>query len=389
MHLGSEARPPLAAHKQLTWRLARAALQRAEQQQWRLLENPARLRLQTIDSLCQRISQDQPLLSQLGAACRAEDNAARLYRQAADSLLSDLAGGGASGAVAEMLRHVDNNVDKLRQLLIEMLPLRDQWLDYVAAYRAEEDKRKLLEAVLERWIAQELNTLIDELQPFASDLCLCAAFAAGQLKDEVTDSAAAIATLFDCQSLPATEGAGLLQWQGILSLLLTEKGDLRRSINKKQGFPAKSSAEDSATAAEYQLHKEKMQSLLQNMAVSESLLRRLRLVSSLPLKGYQRWHWKILEPMTQCLLQAYAQLRVIFAQEGRCDHVEVMLSALRALSLESGSDEAEATRYQWDQNLRHILVDEFQDTSVQQFKLLKLLTAEWSQENLHLSLIHI
>jgi ATP-dependent exoDNAse (exonuclease V) beta subunit len=46
--------------------LARGALARSEARGWRLLEQPHRLNIETIDSLCLRIANNQPLLSRMG-----------------------------------------------------------------------------------------------------------------------------------------------------------------------------------------------------------------------------------------------------------------------------------------------------------------------------------
>ena len=66
--------PPKQAHKQLTWSLARDALQQSAIMDWELIDNPKRLRIQTIDSLCQNIASDLPILSRLGGTLSPADN---------------------------------------------------------------------------------------------------------------------------------------------------------------------------------------------------------------------------------------------------------------------------------------------------------------------------
>jgi len=56
--------PPGEPHGQLTLDLARAALARDRERGWRLLENPARLRVQTIDSLCASLAEKGRMQSQ-------------------------------------------------------------------------------------------------------------------------------------------------------------------------------------------------------------------------------------------------------------------------------------------------------------------------------------
>ena len=71
---------------------------------------------------------------------------------------------------------------------------------------------------------------------------------------------------------------------------------------------------------------------------------------------------------------AAAELKVVFAERGTCDFIEVSQAALAAL------DPAEASRVALSLGCRiqHLLVDEFQDTSVAQVELLKRLTGEWT-----------
>ena len=47
-------------HAQRTWQLARSALNRDSALQWGLLDNPARLRVMTIDSLCLSLTNQMP-----------------------------------------------------------------------------------------------------------------------------------------------------------------------------------------------------------------------------------------------------------------------------------------------------------------------------------------
>ncbi|CAG0951731.1 partial DNA helicase II, partial [Rhodocyclaceae bacterium] len=54
---------PAEPHKRITFDLARAALAAGAQRDWRLLENPGRLRITTIDALCASLARQMPLLS--------------------------------------------------------------------------------------------------------------------------------------------------------------------------------------------------------------------------------------------------------------------------------------------------------------------------------------
>ena len=67
-----------------------------------------------------------------------------------------------------------------------------------------------------------------------------------------------------------------------------------------------------------------------------------------------------------------------FASHGQADFVEIAQGALAALGTEDAPTDLLLS---FDYRIRHILVDEFQDTSFTQFELLKLLTAGWQPDD--------
>src|SRR6185295_3661044 len=69
-----------------------------------------------------------------------------------------------------------------------------------------------------------------------------------------------------------------------------------------------------------------------------------------------------------------AQLKVLFGERGQADFTEFAHGALAALG---SADDPSELLLRLDQKLSHILVDEFQDTSESQFRLLEKLTAGW------------
>jgi ATP-dependent exoDNAse (exonuclease V) beta subunit len=76
----------------------------------------------------------------------------------------------------------------------------------------------------------------------------------------------------------------------------------------------------------------------------------------------------------EILRVAVGHLEVVFAETGRVDFAEIALRASRALGApESPTDLALALDYR----IRHILVDEFQDTSFTQYELFERMTAGW------------
>lgn len=397
LQLGLDPKEPVESHKKQTWQLARAVLEKNNTAQWDLLNNPARLRLQTIDSLCQSIASDLPVLSELGAKLKPVDDPSGLYRQAIDAFLAELEDNSEIATViSQVLMHLDNNVARLYKLFIDMLPLRDQWLGHAASYQGNDDTRYSLEQTLQRWIEQELAAGRALLHGIEGELCACADFAGSQLQKMPAESAASgIGVLAGINQLPSADFEQHGQWAAIIELLCTKEGKLRKKVDKRQGFPAKTATKDKALAAEYEQRKRAMMELLALAKEIPDITDSLAIVAGLPFAGYEDRHWQILEPLTICLVRAYAHLRLVFGKTGQCDYNEITDSALRALTSADADiipddqqqaadlfDTATAIAYKWNQNISHILVDEFQDTAVSQFDLLKALSAEWHQENL-------
>ena len=96
-------RQPGNAHEARTLGLARAAADRDRREGWRLDDNPARLRIQTIDALCAALARQMPVLSTFGALPATVEDASELYREAAPARgLHGLHGGGRPVGVTDI-----------------------------------------------------------------------------------------------------------------------------------------------------------------------------------------------------------------------------------------------------------------------------------------------
>jgi ATP-dependent helicase/nuclease subunit A len=147
LDLASVEVEPEEAHRALTWKLARAAAKRDAALGWEIAQNPSRLRMQTIDSLCASLTRQMPLVARFGAQPAVTEEADALYLEAACNTLALLEDKGSEADdVAMVLSHLDNNVPQVVGLLAAMLRKRDQWLRHLG--RA--DDRAALEEGLRR-----------------------------------------------------------------------------------------------------------------------------------------------------------------------------------------------------------------------------------------------
>ena len=166
---------------------------------------------------------------------------------------------------------------------------------------------------------------------------------------------------------PAAHADGLSHWQAIAGWLLTKKGTIRRSVTKKQGFPTHGSAADTGLA-EREERKRAMEALLSDLAAIPGLASSLHLVRNLPPPQYDAAAWQFIAALLSVLPRVAARLKVVFAQTNAIDFSEATLTTLAALG---NGDAPSQLLLALDARIEHLLVDEFQDTSLAQYDLIK------------------
>lgn len=379
-----ETREPEELHKRSTWRLASNAMHCSREKEWHLLENPSRLKIQTIDSLCQSIVSEQPVFSGMGGKLQPVENASSLYEEAIDRLLEELDSNSQQAeAIALLLDYLDNNVTRFKHLLMQMLPYRDQWLSHASVYRSSGNNYDVLEEVLRKCVEQAMEYAVNALNPYASDFALCADFAASYLSGEGTTlEQNSIVGLKGLASLPGPSQKNAMQWQAVVNILLTAKLEPRKVFDKRIGFPPKTGTKNKALVERSEHCKNQLKIICKSLSEDADALDALQTIAALPLAGYQPSQLALLKPLTGLLVHLCAHLNIVFGQHRRCDYNAVSAAALRALSIEHDAfTESSAAAYKWNKKLNHILIDEFQDTSVNQYALLRALTEDWQQHN--------
>jgi ATP-dependent exoDNAse (exonuclease V) beta subunit len=350
---------PAEEHAALTWELARAVRTRSDDLGWELDSNPGRLQIRTIDSLCAWLVRQMPWLSRVGAAPGIVEDPRELYQDAARQTIELLEAGEWSDAVEALLIHLDNDLQKLRSLLADLLAQRDQWLRHIGSGAAAGEVRAALEAGLRNAVLDGVDR-VRALVPaeLTAEIVAVVASSGQNLLDAGRDGAATACAGMD--GLPDAED--LERWLGILETLLKKDDDWREKLTIANGFPAKSTIKARAEA------------LLAALSACEAFRSALADLRWLPQPRFSEPQWAALQALIELLPVAAAQLQVRFRSGGETDYSEIGLAARHALGEpEAPTDLALAL----DFRIQHLLVDEFQDTSVSQFALLEKLTAGW------------
>ena len=352
------------AHGARTYELACDVLKRDEARAWDVLAQPQRLRIDTLDAVNAWLARQLPLLSGGVAAARIEDDAGEQYRQAASRTLDRLSSRGSIGLdTRRLLRLLDNSVPRLETLLAGLLPKRDQWLGHLAG-RDEASLRASLEQGLKRLVDEHLATL-EGLWPegVLGAINELLAHAAEYSPDEKVVEARA--AWLEQARVPAAQPSRLVFWRGVARLLLTDGGAWRRRLTRTQGFMPE--------------HREAKQRFAATVgALDDTLRESLGQVPELPEPHYADAEWLDLVALRRVLLQLVAELRVIFATQAAADFVELALAAQRALGR---VDRPSELLLALDRRIQHILIDEFQDTSKTQLRLLEMLTSGWQHDD--------
>lgn len=352
---------PESEHERRTYELAKAVLKRDETQAWHLLDNPSRLQVMTIDAFCSMIARRMPVLARFGMAPNVVEDAWPWYEQAARETLQEIESSEEIHIELQYLvEYLDNNLGQIEQLLASMLSRRDHWLKYIAGTQVTEETRSHLEENLRCSVEEHLEDLAYVID-------------SGTLSE--------IHVLLDYVSanlgVTVDEQNRVVYWRAIADMFLTQKGEWRRSVTKRQGFPSVDKKAPKEEQARQKYFKEKWQEVVSGLNGHENLRAFLEEAALLPDPRYSDKQWRVLQSLIQILPRAVAHLNLIFQSHRHVDFSEVSQAAFLALGdIEDPSEIALSLDYR----INHILVDEFQDTSLLQFQLLEKLTAGWQPD---------
>ena len=330
--------------------IAQPALQRSAELNWNLLEQPKRLKIQTIDSFSMSLARQLPLQSGFNPNTQLTELADELYAQAADAVLLRLYRDDPfETEIADFLRQCGNEHSRARRLLAIMLGKRDQWLRVVSAVmHAYQRAPETLPEALNSGSSQLTAVIIETF---------CKALSAPELKSLMSLAEDAAVNLDRVHDSEAS------RFRALGELLTTAQGTLRKQLTKREGFPADQRERKTELLEIISALKDRQ---LEAQAVN------LRFIPQSPDAAAS----DNLVSVCICLTLAALELKAVFDRHQASDFTELLLSAQAALGdTEAPTDLALAL----DHRISHVLVDEFQDTSVSQFRLFEALLEGWSE----------
>ena len=356
--------------------LATRVLERDQALGWQLLDGLNGVMIDTFDAFCARITASAPLLAVASSSALAtvSESVGPLYRQAAQDALFD-EDAEVAEAAQTLLSLSANRVDDVIDLIADLLGRRSQWLgeavDTTDAGVARINER------LQREIAAEIAGIARRFNPLhRTDIGALLAYTGHtfSLLGKTEVAAEREAALAEWMSGVSTFTVST--WKCIADLLLTGTRELRKSagVNKSAGFPlANDSDFTDLSKAERDDAKARMKALLDELSNEAAWVSALGKVDHLPTATAIAEHATTLQATLIILKRAAAYLSILLRERGVTDFAGVASAALNVLQ-----EERETVLGALDARLRHVLVDEVQDTNPAQFALLTAITSDWT-----------
>jgi ATP-dependent helicase/nuclease subunit A len=352
---------PQYPHEQILLEAAAAA---RERQPAHRLQSPDGLRIMTFHGFCLHLVQRAPLEGSVppGSKVMPDEEQQQLRTQVAARTIRELlyrpSGDPLRQAVENRLLRLNNNWLALRDELADLLEKRDLLDDLLTLMGRHPDKEQLEEILTGRlelllklrldkcFTAFESTSLGSNWSDFVGHLHGQGAGAANRLPE----------------ILPSAEGSKLENWQEIATTLTTLDGKPRKRLGPATGFYK--GFNNSSWAATIQ-------------ELSLESLENLQNIKKLPLLADGIANLETLYDLVLVVGEALHRYRSICRQRRLLDYVELEQSALRLFDQESPTD----LQLFLDRKIKHLLVDEFQDTSRSQWLLLQHLCSGWQADS--------
>ncbi len=362
--------------------LAEAALERSAQLGWGVLAQPNRLNIRSILSVCVDLAHSLPMLSG-GGMMQPVESASPLYLLAARQTLLQLGGGSPrlNDALRTVLLHRDGSIADCERLIAGMLHTREQWGELVPLTSGELDDAYLEDVVRPR-LEETLNAIVcgglrraqnatppevlEHLTRFAQRHARLPGY---------NDAPSPVTICHDKHMPPGVAAEHLDHWRALVGLVLKPK-DKDRQWRSSLAVSTFGFKPPKPELDEFKLFIASVQ--------NDSLRAALAGVLDLPSPVYPQEQWQVAKALFHVLRHALAELKNLFAQRGVCDFSEFSLSAHAALGQ---GEESGGLMLPAGGRLRHLLVDEMQDTSTSQYALIEGLTQTWDGHSQTLFLV--
>ena len=302
------------------------------------------LMVMTIDKLALRLIKQTPILSSSGVNFLTDEDPDDLYRETIRETIT-------SNAENHLLfKYFDYDYHKLTEQLLALISKRDQWLPIVSGLLRSNDKN--IEEIYGTYYTNELNIWVEEkIKPNFTN-------------EDLKELEIIVSYLADNKNIDRKDklrsSINYEFWFYIRDLILTKSGkQIRKKIDTSSGFPATNEGKEI---------KERLLKLIELKINKFNIL----------IDFFNVTHHKnivdiypLITPFCLLLIDMVTRLNEKFKERRIIDFTQIMGNAVEALR-------DTHLPLILDQNISHILVDEFQDTNESQLIFIELLTQNFA-----------
>ena len=253
---------------------------------WNLLQNPAQMRIETIDALCAAITRRMPWLARFGAMPEISEKAEDLYREAARNTLRHR-GARPRRRLAYLLLHLDNDFQRARRTSDQLRCSKSAINGCGTPERIRFHARATLERSLQRLILDELRRIARRVS--------------------MTMSPPRSRSFANWNDFPERAWMISTLWKTVADLLLDQKRRLAQTRQRASVF-----------------HRTSTQASLRAIARAACaakmlLLECLERFRELPAPHFTDSQWQAMQAAVSVLTLAVAELQLVFRERGRVD----------------------------------------------------------------------
>lgn len=345
-------------------KLAGSVLEKYQGDRREMLLSGAELQITTIHGLCLRLCQRAPVESGLepGLKPLEEEEQKEFYKETVRKLIHDLfklpPDTPLRSALESRLLLHNMYMDGFINEMASLISKRDQLIDLFSGIPLKKGKK-----AFERQLNENIKILVErhlqELLHIMKETPLAGKW--GEFSIYLEKQDAPCSRNFPTQ-LPGCAWSDLPSWQNVANILLTNKGQVRKRWGPRSGGLPRG------------FSKTKWAYLLDHLddRIAPYLFESLSLPTSEALPGKDKAVFDLIL-LVSAALEKYKEL---CQSRGVIDYVDMELGALRGLGqMQNVTD----VLLYWDRAIKHILVDEFQDTSLTQYKILQTLVSGWEE----------
>ena len=364
LELATHPEPQKNNYRHENWTLAKSALTKDTQQQWHLIKNPQRLRIMTIDGFCRYLAQQSPLKTHIDASTQMIQGDT-FYQEVCEQFLQDCYHDKSNTkSISILLYQLDNQSELAIQLLIALLKTRDQWITPLLQLKQTKQATiEILEANLQAVCRELIEDTKKLLTPsLTQSLLQCLAFSLQQHKSNLDKPNDEIST-----------------FKALAKLITTQSGNLIKTISIRQGFPKPEDATNQVDKEKYLAYKTLMGDCITEIKNIPKILKKINILRQIPNLKYSKEQAELIQALTQLLPQLFAYLQQTFIQHQAADYLYIATQAQYALQNDYNNQTSPSrVLMKLDYQINHLLIDEFQDTSLSQYQLFETLTAPWT-----------